>query len=174
MTTPEQQTIGGEATLEGVGLHTGSPARLTFKPADANAGIRFRRVDLDGKPELQARLENVASTDRGTSLAAGDVRVQTIEHLLAAVSALNIDNLTIEIDGPEIPILDGSFLPFLETLERAGMKQQGVPPRVIRLNAPVTIGERGSPNYSALPAEHFRISTTIEFDHPLIRRQFGS
>ncbi|HEU5208502.1 MAG TPA: UDP-3-O-acyl-N-acetylglucosamine deacetylase [Longimicrobiales bacterium] len=174
MTAPEQQTIGGEATLEGVGLHTGSTARLTFLPAEANAGIRFRRVDLDGRPELQARLQHVASTDRGTTLAQGDVRVHTIEHVLAAVSALGIDNIIIEIDGPEIPILDGSFQPFFEALETAGLNAQGVPPHVIRLNAPVSIGERGSPSYSALPAEHLRISTTIEFDHPLIRRQFGS
>ena len=174
MSTPEQQTIGAEATLEGVGLHTGRPARMTFRPADANAGVRFRRVDLEGKPELQARLENVASTDRGTTLAVGDVRLHTIEHVLAAVSALGIDNLLIEIDGPEVPIMDGSFQPFLEALEQAGVRTQGVPPHVIRLNAPVTIGERGSPSYSALPAEHLRISTTIEFDHPLIRRQFGS
>ena len=174
MTTPQQQTIGAEADIEGVGLHTGESARLRFLPADANAGVRFRRVDVDGKPELLARLEHVASTDRGTTLAAGDVRVHTIEHLLAAVSALGIDNIVIEIDGPEVPILDGSFRPFLEVLAGAGVEGQGVPPHVIRLNAPVAIGERGSPSYTAVPADSLRISTTIEFDHPLIRRQFGS
>ncbi len=174
MTTPQQQTIGAEAGLEGVGLHTGESAHLRFLPAAANAGVRFRRVDLDGKPELRARLEQVASTDRGTTLASGDVRVHTIEHVLAAVSALGVDNLTIEIDGPEVPILDGSFQPFGDVLAGAGLQEQGVPAHVIRLNAPVTIGERGSPSYTAVPADSLRVSTTIEFDHPLIRRQFGS
>lgn len=174
MTTPEQQTIGAEATLDGTGLHTGQTARLRFLPADAHAGIRFRRTDLDGRPEVQARLDNVASTDRGTTLEAGAARVHTIEHLLAAVSALQIDNLVIEMDGPEVPILDGSFQPFLDALREAGTRTQGVPPHAIRLNAPVSVGEPGSPSYTAVPADVLRISTTIEFDHPLIRRQFGS
>ncbi len=174
MTTPEQQTIATEGSLDGVGLHTGQTARLRFLPADAHAGVRFRRVDLDGQPELPAQLEHVASTDRGTTLGAGDARVHTVEHLLAAVAASQIDNLTIEIDGPEVPILDGSFQPFYDILAGAGTRTQGVPARMIRLNAPVSAGATGSPSYTAVPGDSFRVSTTIEFDHPLIRRQFGS
>ena len=174
MTTAEQQTIGAEATLEGVGLHTGRTAHLRFLPAEPHAGIRFRRVDLAGKPEIEARLERVASTDRGTTLGLDEARVHTVEHVLAAVAALQIDNLVIEIDGPEIPIMDGSFRAFFETLAGAGLKTQGVPPRTITLTTPVLVGSPGSPSYTAVPADRCRISTTIEFDHPLIGRQFGS
>jgi UDP-3-O-[3-hydroxymyristoyl] N-acetylglucosamine deacetylase/3-hydroxyacyl-[acyl-carrier-protein] dehydratase len=174
MTTPEQQTIGAEATLEGVGLHTGQTAHLRFLPAETHAGVRFRRVDLPGNPEIEARLERVTSTDRGTTLARDDARVHTVEHLLAAVAALQIDNLTIAIDGPEVPIMDGSFRPFYETLAAAGVQTQDAPARLIALTTPVLTGEPGSAAYTAVPADGWRISTTIEFDHPLIGRQFGS
>src|SRR5690606_7365990 len=134
------QTIGAEAAIEGVGLHTGQTAHLRFLPADTHAGVRFRRTDLSGAPEIEARLERVASTDRGTTLANGDARAHTVEHLLAAVAALQIDNLIIEIDGPEIPILDGSFRPFFETLAAAGVQAQDAPARLITLTTPVLTG----------------------------------
>ena len=174
MTTPEQQTIGAEATLEGVGLHTGQPARLRFQPAAPHAGVRFRRTDLAGNPEIEARLDRVAGSDRGTTLAQGEAQVHTVEHLLAAISALRVDNVTVEMDGPEVPILDGSFRPFFETLAATGLVAQGVPARTITLTTAVTSGAPGNASYTAVPAEQYRISSTIEFDHPLIRRQFAS
>src|SRR5688500_15127110 len=105
----EQQTIGAEAAFEGSGLHSGTNAHMRFLPAAAGTGIRFRRTDLQGKPEIAARLENVASTDRSTTLASGDARIGTVEHVLAAVSGCGIDNIIIEIDAEEVPIADGSF-----------------------------------------------------------------
>jgi UDP-3-O-[3-hydroxymyristoyl] N-acetylglucosamine deacetylase/3-hydroxyacyl-[acyl-carrier-protein] dehydratase len=169
-----QRTIAAEATVEGIGLHTGEPVRLRFRPAQTRSGVRFVRTDLDGAPEIPARLENVVSTDRGTSLGAGTARVHTVEHVLAAVGALGIDNLLIEVAGPEVPIGDGSFRPFLDTLLQAGIVDQDAPAEVLIVEAPISTGSNGSAAYTALPADGFRVSATIEFDHPLVRRQFGS
>jgi len=174
MSVPQQQTIGTEAILEGTGLHTGKTAHLRFRPAEPGTGIRFRRTDLEGQPEIPALLDHVSSTDRGTSLALGEARVHTVEHLLAAVSALEIDNLVIEIDGPEIPIVDGSFRPFHEALQQAGVVTQGFPARLLVLKRPVQASADGGASYTAVPDRNFRISSTIEFNHPLIGRQFAS
>ena len=170
----EQQTIASEAVLEGVGLHTGAAVRLRFLPAAAGTGIRFRRSDLENAPEVPATLESVAGTDRNTTLAAGEARVATVEHLLAAVTACEIDNLIIDIDGSEIPIGDGSFAPFFDVLREAGVERQGVPARVLELQEPVRAAGPAGSTYVAVPDEAYRIATTIEFAHPLIRRQFGA
>jgi UDP-3-O-[3-hydroxymyristoyl] N-acetylglucosamine deacetylase/3-hydroxyacyl-[acyl-carrier-protein] dehydratase len=173
MSSPKQRTIGGEPTLEGVGVHTGKPARLRLLPSAESSGIRFRRVDLSGSPEVAASLDHVASTELGTSLAAGDARVQTVEHLLAAAAALGIDNLLVEIDGPELPILDGSFRPFFDALARAGVVEQQARATVLEWREPVQVQEAGA-SYTVLPGESYRISTSIEFSHELIGRQFAS
>jgi UDP-3-O-[3-hydroxymyristoyl] N-acetylglucosamine deacetylase / 3-hydroxyacyl-[acyl-carrier-protein] dehydratase len=170
----EQQTIGGEAAFEGVGLHTGETARLRFLPAPAGSGIRFRRVDLDGCPDVPATLDSVATTDRNTTLGQGDARIGTVEHLLAAVGACMLDNLVIEIDASEVPIADGSFAPFFELLRGAGVTAQGVPARVLELKESVRAAGPAGASYVAVPDDGYRIATTIEFDHPLIRRQFGA
>ncbi len=170
----KQQTISEEATLEGVGLHTGKNAHLRFVPAEVNTGIRFRRTDLSAAEDIPAQLKYVVSTDRGTSLAVGDARVHTVEHLLAAIVARQIDNLVIEVDGPEIPILDGSFKPFFDALQPVPLKPQDERARYVELAGPVSAKGPAGASYVALPDESFRVSATIEFDHPLIKRQFGS
>jgi len=174
MSSPKQQTIGKDAALDGAGLHTGASAHVQFRPAEPNTGIRFRRVDLPGQPEVAATLEHIASTDRGTSLQQGEARVHTVEHLLAAVSALQLDNLIIEIDGPEIPIADGSFKPFFDALQAAGVVQQAANAVTLELKDVVRVSANGGSSYVVIPDNAYRISGTIEFDHPLIRRQFGS
>ncbi|MGH7468137.1 MAG: UDP-3-O-acyl-N-acetylglucosamine deacetylase [Longimicrobiales bacterium] len=174
MSSPKQQTIARHAEVEGVGLHTGTRARVRFCPADANTGIRFKRVDLPGQPEVAAKLEHIASTDRGTTLQQGDARVHTVEHLLAAVAALELDNLIVEVDGPEIPIGDGSFKPFFDALSEAGSVAQAANASVLDLKEVVHLTANGGASYVVVPDEGYRISGTIEFDHPLIRRQFGS
>ncbi|HEX7050075.1 MAG TPA: bifunctional UDP-3-O-[3-hydroxymyristoyl] N-acetylglucosamine deacetylase/3-hydroxyacyl-ACP dehydratase [Longimicrobiales bacterium] len=171
---PKQQTVAAEAAFEGVGLHTGKPARIRFRPAGADTGIRFRRVDLEGEPEVRATLDAVASTDRGTSLAAGEARVDTVEHVLAAVSACGIDNLVIDVDGPEVPIGDGSFRPFVEVLEEAGLAAQEAPAPVLSVGRALNVEAGGGASYAVVPAARFRVSATIEFDHPRIGRQYGS
>jgi UDP-3-O-[3-hydroxymyristoyl] N-acetylglucosamine deacetylase / 3-hydroxyacyl-[acyl-carrier-protein] dehydratase len=170
----QQQTIGGEAAFEGTGLHTGSTVRLRFLAAPEGSGVRFRRADLPGAPEVPATLDSVSNTDRNTTLKAGDVSVATAEHVLAAVAACEIDNLVIELDGPEVPIGDGSFAPFFELFRDAGVQQQDAPARVLELRDPVHASGPAGASYAAVPADEFRIATTIEFDHPLIRRQFGA
>ena len=174
MSVPNQRTLAAEAALEGVGLHSGALARLRFRPAATHHGISFRRVDLPGTPLVPARLEHVASTDRGTTLAVGTARVATVEHLLAAVGALELDNLLIDIDGPEVPILDGSFQPFFEALRSAATVEQDAPARVLELREPLSANANGGASYTAVAAPGFRISATIEFQHPVIGRQYGS
>ena len=170
----KQQTISTQATLEGVGLHTGETAHLRFLPAEANTGIRFRRVDLSAAEEIPAQLDQVVSTDRGTSLGKGEARMHTVEHLLAAVVARQIDNLVIEVDGPEVPILDGSFKPFYDVLRNVELQQQSETVRFVELTGPVSSKGPAGASYVAVPDDTFRVSATIEFNHPLIQRQFAS
>jgi len=174
MSQPEQQTLAAEAAFEGVGLHTGRHTRVTFRPAPANAGIRFRRVDLEGAPEIPASLDHVVSTERGTTLGVGDARIHTVEHVLAACFALGLDNLWIDVDGPELPIGDGSFRPFFERLRAAGVAPQGEPAGVVELRQSINVEGVGGASYAALPASTFRVSASIEFDHPLVRHQYAS
>jgi UDP-3-O-[3-hydroxymyristoyl] N-acetylglucosamine deacetylase/3-hydroxyacyl-[acyl-carrier-protein] dehydratase len=172
--TAKQRTIAATTTLEGVGLHTGATAHIRFVPAADGSGIRFIRTDIGDGAVIEALADNVTSTDRGTSLSAGDAKVQTVEHLLAGVGALGIDNLTVEIDGPEVPIMDGSFKPFYEALRAAGISEQQAKAQVLIVTEPVTASTPNGESYTVVPSDRYRISTTIEFAHPLIRRQYGS
>ena len=172
--TGKQQTIADRAALEGVGLHTGQTAHINFVPGARDTGIVFVRTDLPGSPEIPALVAHVAGTDRGTTLAVGDASIHTVEHLLAAVGALGIDNLSVELDGPEVPILDGSFRPFFEVLQRVGLTEQDAPAKVLVVKEAVHAVSGGGESYVAVPSDGYRISSTIEFPHPLIRRQFGS
>jgi UDP-3-O-[3-hydroxymyristoyl] N-acetylglucosamine deacetylase/3-hydroxyacyl-[acyl-carrier-protein] dehydratase len=169
-----QQTLAEPVDLEGIGIHTGAPAAIRFVPAEVDTGVRFRRVDLAGTPEVQASLTNVQDTELGTTLADGPAEARTVEHVLAAVAAQRLDNLVIELSGPEAPILDGSFQPFLEALASAGTAEQDRPARVWDLSRPVSVDGPNGGHYVAAPAEDLRISATIEFDHPMIRRMFAS
>lgn len=172
--TSKQQTLAADAALEGVGLHTGATAHVRFRPAEEDTGVKFVRSDLTNAQPIAARVQNVTSTDRGTTLSAGDARVATVEHLLAAVGALAIDNLIIEIDGPEVPILDGSFRPFYDALQAVGVREQNKDAQVIVVKNAITADTPRDESYTVVPSDRYRISTTIEFDHPMIRRQYGS
>jgi len=174
MSGPQQQTRAAEAKISGAGLHTGESVDVVFRPAAENYGIRFRRTDLEGGPEIGAELDHVVSTDRGTTLGRDSVTLHTVEHLLAAVAALGLDNLVVDVAGPEIPILDGSFGPFFAVLREAGLATQSSPAREFIVSGPITAAASGGASYVATPAKGYRISAGIEFDHPMIRRQFGS
>ena len=172
-TTPRQQTIAAPAELEGVGLHTGAPVRMRLLPAAVNTGVVFRRADLEGAPEVAALVANVSTTDRGTTLERGAARVHTVEHLLAAVVARQIDNLLIELEGPEPPAMDGSSQGFDAALAGAGVQEQDAPARFITVDETFSFS-RGAAEYVVAPAQGYRLSTTIEFDHPAVGRQFAS
>ncbi len=159
--------------MSGTGLHTGARTEATFLPAPAGRGIVFRRVDLPGKPEVPARLTEVEAVERRTAIGHGAATIHTVEHLLAAVAAHEIDDVTVELTGPEPPILDGSVQPYFEALERAGPVAVGGEPVVLTVAAPFTVTE-GDASYVVAPAKSFRLTVAIEWPHPLIGHQAGS
>jgi UDP-3-O-[3-hydroxymyristoyl] N-acetylglucosamine deacetylase / 3-hydroxyacyl-[acyl-carrier-protein] dehydratase len=168
-----RRTIAGTAELCGVGLHTGASTRVSCQPAEPDRGVFFRRIDLEGRPEIPARVSEVEATERRTAIGHGETTIHTVEHLLAAVVALELDDLVIELDGPEPPILDGSFAPYLDLLEGAGVRSQEGEPAQYRVGAPFTLTE-GDASYIVSPADGLRLTATIEWSHPLIGRQTGS
>lgn len=168
-----RRTLAAAATVEGIGLHTGARCRVRFRPATGPTGVRFHRLDLPGSPVIPARIDQVTETERRTSLGAGTAAVHTVEHLLAAVAALGLSDLDIEIDGPEPPILDGSFAPYLDVLDAAGIRElPGVVPHYA-VATPLTVSA-GTSRYEVLPGRSFRLEVTVEWDHPLIGRQSGA
>jgi UDP-3-O-[3-hydroxymyristoyl] N-acetylglucosamine deacetylase/3-hydroxyacyl-[acyl-carrier-protein] dehydratase len=172
--SPVQRTISKDVTLDGVGVHSGEDASITFRPAEVDTGVVFRRMDLDGAPEVRADLDHVAETELGTTVGAGDTRVLTIEHVMAALSAVGIDNVVVEVTGPEVPIRDGSFAEYVDALDDAGPRDLDAPARLIELRAPVYLNGETGQSYVATPAKQLRISASIDFDHPCIGRQYGS
>ena len=165
-----RRSVRRAVTLEGVGLHTGRKSRVTFCRAEPESGVVFRRTDLPGAPEIRALLSSVTSVERRTTLSDGKAEVHTVEHVLAAVAAHGLDDLVIEIAGPEPPILDGSVQPFFRALEEAGPESIGgsVAEYVVKDAFHVAEGES---SYLVGPADCLRLSTTIDFPHPLIGRQ---
>ena len=174
MREPRQRTLAGAVTLDGTGVHSGQVATLTLRPAEPDTGVRFRRTDLPGSPEIPASLEHVAGTDLGTTLCAGEARVLTVEHVLAALAGQEVDNAMLDLTGPEPPIRDGSFRDYVEAVTGIGVVEQDKPAAVIRLREPLAVRCDSGAEYVAAPAEGFRLSTTIEFAHPVIGRQYGS
>jgi UDP-3-O-[3-hydroxymyristoyl] N-acetylglucosamine deacetylase len=165
-----QQTISREVRCAGIGLHSGQRIELVLKPAPADSGITFSRTDIQG-PEIPARLEFVTDTNHATTLSRGRSCLHTVEHLLAAAWGLGIDNLRVELDAAEVPIMDGSSAPFVYLLREAGHKHLPKPRRYLKILEPISVAE-GDKSATFYPHEGFSISYTIRFDHPLIRRQF--
>ena len=168
-----RRTIAREAALSGTGIHTGEDATVTFRPAKPGSGIIFQRVDLPTTPSITARLSSVTDTDHRVVLGEGDASVTTVEHVLAAVAALGVDDLTISVDGPEVPIADGSAHPIFDALQTAGITDLEGQPATHTVQAPIVITE-GQARYVVAPSPSLRLTVTIESDHPLIGRQAGS
>lgn len=166
-----RRTIAGAATLTGVGLHLGRACTLTFRAAPSGSGIRFKRLDRGGA-EIAARVESAVLAERRTQLGSGDAALHTVEHVLAAVAGLEIDDVLIEMSAAEPPIMDGSATPFVEALQEAGLRHDQRPTEFLRLDEPVRV-EDGSSWYEAHPAEALELDVRIEFPHPLIGRQTG-
>ena len=167
-----RNTIGTPASVEGVGLHLGIACRLTFLPAASGAGIVFKRTDLPGAPTIRAHVDSAVLTDRRTQLGDDPISVHTVEHVLAAVGALEVDDLTIEMSGPEPPIVDGSARPFLDALTAAGIARQSGSVQYLELREPVRVSD-GDAQYEAFPADSLDLDVTIEFPHKAIGRQQG-
>ena len=165
-----RRTLARPVALEGTGLHLGVPCRVTFQPASRKQGVVFRRVDCPGQPQIRAHVSEVSGSERRTQLGKGDHAIHTVEHVLAAVSGLNIDDVTIDMDGPEPPILDGSAAPFVEALASAGLASVEGEPEFLELSEPVRIID-GASVYEAYPSERLELDVTIEFPHPLIGKQ---
>ncbi len=160
-----QRTLNNMIRATGVGLHTGEKVYLTLHPAPVNTGIIFRRTDLDPVVEIHAKAENVGETTLSTTLMNGDIRVSTVEHLLSAMAGLGIDNAIIDVTAPEVPIMDGSAGPFVFLLQSAGIREQEEPKQFIRIKRPVTVTD-GDKVASFKPFEGFKVSFSIDFDHP--------
>jgi len=166
-----QTTLNDKISCTGVGLHSGTDVTITLAPAPANTGIQFRRVDVAENDIIPARFESVVDTQLGTTIAndAG-VRVLTIEHLMAAFAGCGVDNAIVEIDGEEVPIMDGSSAPFVKLIEHVGVKDLTCPRKVVRIKRVVHVGDQGK--YATLrPADAFEVDLEIDFESPVIGRQ---
>jgi len=168
-----QRTIGREVSTAGAGLHTGESVNAALRPADPDTGIRFRRPDLEGAPTVVAHVDNVVGVEWETVLGDGHTSFRTVEHLLAAAAAASVDNLDVDLDGPEPPALDGSAAGWCALLEEASIVDQKATARTLVIDAPLELQE-GESRYTVLPAAAYRVSAEIEFDNPVIGRQFAS
>jgi len=161
----KQRTLKNVIRATGVGLHSGETVYLTLRPAPANTGIIFRRVDLDPVVEIEAKAENVGETSMSTTLIQHGERVSTVEHLLSAFAGLGIDNAYIDLNAPEVPIMDGSAGPFVFLVQSAGIEEQSEAKKFIRIKKPVLL-EDGDKWGKFEPFEGFKVSFTIDFQHP--------
>jgi UDP-3-O-[3-hydroxymyristoyl] N-acetylglucosamine deacetylase len=160
-----QRTLKNVIRATGVGLHTGEKVYLTLRPAAPDAGIIFRRVDLDSPVDIPAKAENVGDTRLSTTLEKDGVKISTVEHLLSAFAGLGIDNAYVDVSAPEVPIMDGSAGPFVFLIQSAGVEEQGVAKRFIRIKRPIEVRD-GDKVARFEPFDGFKVSFGIDFDHP--------
>lgn len=171
----KQHTIQQSVTVKGVGLHSGKLVTLTFHPAPVNHGYKFQRIDLDQQPVINADVNRVISTNRGTTIQESGAQVSTIEHALSALAGLEIDNVLMEIDGPEVPILDGSAAEFVSVLQDAGLKEQDADREFFDVEKPLRFrDEVTGTELLALPSDSFEVTTMIDFNSPVLGQQYAS
>ncbi len=161
-----QRTLKNIIRATGIGLHSGEKVYLTLRPAAVNTGIVFRRMDLDPMVEIPALAKNVGETTMSTTLVKGEVKVDTVEHLLSAMAGLGIDNAYVELSASEVPIMDGSAGPFVFLIQSAGLEEQDEPKKFIRILREVTV-EDGEKRATFVPFEGFKVGFEIDFDHPV-------
>ena len=164
-----QRTLKSLVSATGVGLHTGQKVRMSLRPAQPDTGVVFRRVDLPGAPDLPARADLVGETRLCSCLVRGEVKIYTVEHLMSALSGLGVDNVYVDLDGPEVPIMDGSAAPFVLLIQQAGIEEQGAPKRFLRVKK--RIEAKDGDKWAALePYEGFKLSFSIVYKHPVIEK----
>jgi len=167
-----QTTIKQRVTVSGVGLHTGASVNLTFVPAPENHGFKFKRTDIEGQPLIDADVDNVVDTSRGTTLMQNNAKISTTEHALAALIGTEIDNVLIEVDGPEVPILDGSSRPFIEAILKAGIQRQNAERVYYELKENLTFEEPSRKvEMLAVPSEEYRITVMVDYNSPVLGTQ---
>jgi UDP-3-O-[3-hydroxymyristoyl] N-acetylglucosamine deacetylase/3-hydroxyacyl-[acyl-carrier-protein] dehydratase len=171
----KQSTIQNAVSVRGVGLHTGKTVTLTFKPALANHGYRFQRVDLPDQPVIPADVKMVISTNRGTTLKSGEAQVSTVEHVLSALTGMGIDNVLLEIDGPEMPIMDGTSMPFVEAILEAGMTELDAEREYFIVTEPIAYkDEVTGTELLALPSDNFEATVIIDIASKVLGPQFAA
>ncbi len=167
----KQHTIGKSVSLTGIGLHTGVPAKVTFNPAPENYGIRFVRTDLEGTPEIVADIDNVVDLARGTTIGSGDVRVYSIEHVMSCFAGLQIDNCRVDVEAQEIPLMDGSALPYVQLVQEAGIIEQQADREYITITEPLMYVNRDVA-LGIFPLDHFRLTLEIDYNYPALGAQY--
>ena len=165
-----QRTLSGSVSCQGIGLHTGSPVTLTLRPAPPNHGVVFVRTDLPSPVSIPATAQYAVESALSTSLGKDGARVGTVEHLLGALLGLGLDNVRVELDGPEVPIMDGSAGPFAYLVQTAGVRVQEAPKSFVVVKKPVQVRD-GDKEASLAPCDRFRMDVAIDFHHPLVSRQ---
>jgi len=164
-----QRTLRRSISCTGIGLHSGHKVTLSLKPAPADFGIRFRRTDLGGA-EIPATVQHLAGIHYATGLARDTSSVETVEHLLAALVSLGIDNVIVELNTPEVPIMDGSAAPFIYLINEAGVKRLAAPRKYLKVLKAMALSD-GDKRIAIYPSDHFKVTYSIAFDHPLLRHQ---
>jgi UDP-3-O-[3-hydroxymyristoyl] N-acetylglucosamine deacetylase len=164
-----QHTLRRPVSCVGIGLHSGNKVTLSLKPAPADSGVRFRRTDI-GHHEVPATVHNLAGIQLATGLASEEVSVETVEHLLAALVSVGVDNVLIELNSPEVPIMDGSAAPFIYLIHEAGVKSLQVSRKYLKIIRPIAIS-RGDKRIALYPSDHFKVTYSVSYDHPLLRHQ---
>lgn len=171
----KQHTLGSPVSISGTGLHTGINADMTLKPANPGFGFQFQRIDLPGQPIIKADCDLVTDTSRGTTLEENGAKVSTVEHVLAALVGMGIDNCLIEVNGPEMPIIDGSSQPFVEIIEEVGVVEQDAAKAWYSIDTNIThYDEQKRVEMTALPATDYKITTLIDFNSPVLGTQHAS
>lgn len=168
-----QQTIKNKAVFSGVGLHSGRKTEVTLRPAEAGTGIVFHRIDMSPAVSIEACAANVVNTRLSTTIGKSGAVVATIEHLMAALRGCGIDNVHIDINGPEVPIMDGSALPIVERIKEAGVMPLAKPRKYLVVKKPVTVTD-GDKKATIIPSRYFRVSFDMRFNHPAVNNQFRS
>ena len=170
----KQHTISRSVSVHGVGLHTGQPVTLTFHPAPENHGIKFQRTDLEGQPFIHADVGRVTTTRRGTTLVQEGASVHTVEHVLSALAGLQVDNALLAVDGPEMPIMDGSARAFVEAIQSAGLQEQNEAREYFEVTEPIVFRDEVSGSeLTALPHDGFEVIAMINFNSPVLSQQYA-
>ncbi len=165
-----QRTLQTAAACEGIGLHTGQTVRMCLRPAAANFGVAFKRIDLPASPTIEANPANIVDAHHATTIGKGGVKVRTIEHLMAAFAGMGLDNVLVELNGEEVPIMDGSAAPFVELIKKAGLRRQMVPRTYLKIKERLVV-EADRRSIQIVPSERLQVIYTMRFDHPLLGEQ---